>query len=292
MLPQIIANALIAASIYFLVGVGFALIYRTAGFLHFAHGAVIAVGAYAAFLLADQASCPLLLAAIFSVGLCAILGVLTFLCVHRSLIRKRASALVHLLASLGTYIVIQNVISLTFGDDARALRSGRVVEGFIFVGARITSVQLLAIGTSILAGGLLWAVMRRTSAGRSIRAVADNQELAEISGLSSIRTIAFCFAAGSGLAAAAGILSGLDTSISPTMGLHPLIMGVVAVVIGGQRRVMGVAVGAVLLAVAQNFAAWAIGNQWQDAIAFVILLAFLLFRPEGFMGKRVRKATV
>ena len=76
------------------------------------------------------------------------------------------------------------------------------------------------------------------------------------------------------------------------MGMNALMMGVVAVIIGGVSSIPGIALAALLLAMAQHFGAWYIGSQWQDAIAFVILVVFLLFRPEGFFGKKVRSAAV
>jgi branched-subunit amino acid ABC-type transport system permease component len=100
------------------------------------------------------------------------------------------------------------------------------------------------------------------------------------------------FAIGSSLAGLAGILVALDVDMTPTMGMNALMMGVVAVIIGGINSIPGIVLGALLLATAQHLGAWFIGSQWQDAIAFVILVLFLLFKPEGFFGKKVRSSTV
>jgi len=80
--------------------------------------------------------------------------------------------------------------------------------------------------------------------------------------------------------------------MTPTMGMNALMMGVAAVIIGGVESMPGVALGALLLGMAQHLGVWKISSQWQDAIAFVILLVFLLFRPQGFLGKRVKKVTI
>ena len=124
-----------------------------------------------------------------------------------------------------------------------------------------------------------------------MRAVANNPELARISGIESDRVILSTFALGSALAGIAGILVALDVDMTPTMGMNALMMGVVAVIVGGVGSIPGVALAALLLGMAQHLGVWYISSQWQDAIAFVILLTFLLFRPEGFMGKRVKTAT-
>jgi len=84
----------------------------------------------------------------------------------------------------------------------------------------------------------------------------------------------------------------LDVDMNPTMGMNVLLMGVVAMIIGGKNNIIGIVLGALLLAMAQHFGAWYIGSQWQNAIAFVILVLFLLFKPEGFFGKKIRSATV
>ena len=125
-----------------------------------------------------------------------------------------------------------------------------------------------------------------------MRAVADDLELARVSGIDSDRIILWTFAISSALAGIAGILVAFDTDMTPTMGLNVLLMGVVAVIIGGSGSIPGVALGALFLGLAQHLGVWGISSQWQDAIAFIILLAFLLVRPEGVLGKRVTKATV
>ena len=90
----------------------------------------------------------------------------------------------------------------------------------------------------------------------------------------------------------AGILVALDVDMTPTMGMNALMLGVVAVIIGGVSSISGITLGALLLAVAQHLGAWYIGAQWQDAIAFVILVLFLLYKPEGFFGKKLISTSV
>lgn len=116
--------------------------------------------------------------------------------------------------------------------------------------------------------------------------------LAEVSGVSRDRVVLYSFGVGSALAGLAGTLVAMDVGMTPAMGLNALMMSVVATVVGGVRSVSGVTLGAVFLSLAQHLGAWKISSRWQDAIAFVILLAFLLVRPEGVLGKKVRKATV
>ncbi len=125
-----------------------------------------------------------------------------------------------------------------------------------------------------------------------MRAVANDPELAQISGIDTDRIILWTFAVGSALAGFAAILISLDIDMTPTMGLYALMMGMVAVIIGGTGNITGAACGGLLLGLAQHLGVWKISSKWQDSIAFFILLVFLLFRPHGFFGRKVKKIQV
>lgn len=291
MLPQLLVNGLIAGSIYALVALGFGLIYATTRFFHFAHGAVYAVGAYLAYSgwllgLSLYISFPL------AVLGAAILGALLEIGVYRPLRKKGASSLILLLASLGLFIVIQNLISLIFGDDTKTIRSGAVTEGLPLFGARITPIQITIIVVSGLLLALCSVFVKKTKIGKAMRAVANDPELARVVGIEADQVILFTFVLGSALAAVAAILISLDTDMTPMMGFYALLMGVVAVIAGGIGSIPGAALGGLLVGMAQHLGVWKIPTQWQDTIVFLILIFFLLFRPQGFLGKVVKKAAV
>ena len=292
MINQLIMNGIIAGSVYTLVAVGFAVIYRTVKFFHFAHGVVFTAGAYFSYLFKVWLGWPIIFAIPASIGLCIVLGIFLDTLVYRPLRHKQSSALILLLASLGIYIVLQNIISMVFGDDTKTIRSGIVKEGINILGARITAVQITIIFVSLLLILSCFLFLKYTKIGRSMRAVASNPELAEVSGINSDGVVLWAFTLGSALAGIAGILVALDVDMTPTMGMNALMMGVAAVIIGGVESIPGVALGALFLGMAQHLGVWKISSQWQDAIAFVILLVFLLFRPQGFLGKRVKKLTI
>ena len=205
---------------------------------------------------------------------------------------KGISLLGLLLTSLGIYIVLQNLISLSFGDDIKSIRTDPVIEGVSILGARITPIQIITILSSITLVIVLAILLKKTKLGTAIRAVANDIELANITGVTCRKLIIIVFLTGSGLAAVSGIFSALDIDMNPTMGMNALMMGVVVAIIGGMESIIGMALGALLLSSTQHMGAWIIGSQWQDAIAFVILLVFLIFRPQGFLGRKVKKASV
>jgi branched-chain amino acid transport system permease protein len=222
----------------------------------------------------------------------AILGALLEIRVYRPLRKKGASSLVFLLASLGLFIVIQNVISLIFGDDTKTIRSGAVMEGLPVFGARITPIQITIIVVTALLFALCWAFMKKTKMGKAMRAVANDPELARVVGIETDQVILFTFVLGSALAGIAAILISLDTDMTPLMGFRALLMGVVAVIAGGIGSIPGAALGGLLVGMAQHLGVWKIPTQWQDTIVFLILIFFLLFRPQGFLGRAVKKSSV
>lgn len=287
MIQQIIANSIISAATYGIVGIGFSLIFSTVRFFHFAYGAVIAIGAYLVFAMSAPGGIPLWAASILAVLCCAAVGGAMDLALYRPLRAKRTSSLGLLLASLGLYVVLQNTISLAFGDDAKALRPGTVREGLTLLGARVTIVQLAIVGISVLLAVSLYALQKATRVGKALRAVADDPELAEISGIRSRRLVLLAFSVGSAIAGLAGVLVALDIDMMPTMGLRLLMMGIVAVVVGGAYNIGGVLLGALALGTGQHIAAWTIGARWQDAVAFILLLAVLLLRPQGLLGQGI-----
>lgn len=292
MIGQFVLNGIYAGAFYALVAFSFVIIYLPARFFHFAHGAVLAWGAYFCFWANVQLSLPLWLAALIGIVLAAGLGVMLEIAIYRPLRQRGATSLVFMLASLGLYVILQNAISLLFGDDIKSLKGGMRLDSMSALGARITPVQAWTIVTALLCCFLLTAFLRLTTFGKALRAVSSDPELALVRGIQTDRVIAWSFAIGSALAALAAILLALDANLVPTMGLNALMMGVVAMIVGGLRSLWGILIGALLLGLAQNLGVRDIGSQWQDAIAFLVLLVVLLVRPAGIAGEAPRKASV
>jgi len=291
MLSQLIANGMIVGSIYALVALGFGLIYSTTRFFHFAHAAIFTAGAYLAYsgwLLGLSLTVAIPLAIVGA----AMLGALLEVGVYRPLRRKGASSLILLLASLGLLIVIQNAISLIFGDDTKTMRGSAVTEGLSVFGARVTPIQINIIAVSVLLSALCWVFIKYSSKGKATSAVANDPELARIVGIKSDQVILFTFILGSAMAAIASILISFDTDMTPMMGFNALLMGVVAAIVGGIGSIPGALLGGLFVGMAQHIGVWKLPTQWQDAIVFVILILFLLLRPQGFLGKPLKKAAV
>ncbi len=291
-LNQLFFNGLIAGSIYCLVAVGFSLIFQSVRFFHFAHGAVYTFGAYFAYLFSIQLGLDRAIAFPLACICVASIGVFCEIGIYKPMRKRKATDLTLLMASLGLYVVLQNVISMVWGDDTKTMRTGEVVEGHAVLSARITDVQVMILVTSIVLITLISLMMTQMRFGKALRALANDPELARLSGINSDLYIMYAFAIGSFLAAIAAIMISFDTDMTPTMGFDALVKGVIAVIIGGMGSLPGAALGGLFLGLAENLGVYWLPSKWQDTIAFVILILFLLFRPYGILGKKPQKAQV
>ena len=197
-----------------------------------------------------------------------------------------------LIASLGIYVVMQNTISLIWGDETKSIRTWSVKTGHNILGAYITDVQIAAIVISIILLTGVIIFLHFTSLGKQIRAVSSNPELSNIFGISSDKIILFSFIIGSALASIGGILITLDTDMTPTMGFRILLYAAVAMIIGGVGSYKGLIKGALLLSTAQHLSAYYIDGRWMEATAYVVLVLFLIWKPLGFSAKRLKKVEI
>ena len=281
---QLLANGLIAGSIYALVAAGFSLIYATNRFMHFAHGTSVVVGGYILYTLFTRLGMPFSLGVLLTILLSGFLGVLLYRAVYLPLQNKKASNVILLIASIGLLILFQNLIQIWFGASVKSIGYIKVAKGVSFLGAVITPLQFLIIITSVVLFVLLYGFMKKTRLGRNMRAVADNKELASIMGINHKRIADYSFFIGSSLAGIAGILIGLEQNLSPTMGTFLIIRGFTGAVIGGINFVPGAILGSYVLGVVENLGIAVLPSGFKDAIAFTLLFLFLLFRPQGLFG--------
>jgi len=292
MIQQLTLNGIIAGSIYALIAIGFTVIYRTVRFFHFAHGIVYTAGAYFAYTFFILMHIPFVISFILAVLLASGLGVLVNRLVYRPLRHQKASNLIFMLASFGVFIFLQNLIQMIYGAQILTIRTGPVKEGHHILGAVITNIQIVILLVAVGLLVLLWLFIQRTKLGKAMRAVADDRIAANVVGINPDRIITASFAIGSALAGIAGILISFETNLEPTMGFSALLKGIIASIVGGIGSIPGAVLGAYFLGIVENLGIWHISAGWKDAIAFVVLIVFLLFRPSGILGKRVESSGV
>jgi len=285
-IPQLILNSIIAGAIYSLIALGFNLIYGATKFFNLAHGVMAAIGGYSVFYFAKTLGWDLWLSVLIGILLAGLISYGLEQIIYKPLRKRKASNMVLLVASLGAFTALQAIIAILFTSQFQTL-SGKIGAQNIYeiFGGVITQTQLLILVSSIAIMVGLVLLLKYTMFGKAIKAVSDDEEVAKIVGINTNKIIGYVFFIGSAIAGLGGILVGFDTGIEPTMGLSLLLKGVIASIVGGIGNIYGGVLGAFLLGFVENFGIWKISGEWKNAIAFGLLIIFLIFRPRGIMNK-------
>ncbi len=289
---QLLTNIVLSTILYLFIAYSFSVIYQTLKFFHIVHAISLTLGAYLVYTLNIEAGLPLWMAVSISLMGVVVIMLLLNHFIYKPLQREKVESWKMLIVSLGIYVMAQNFISMSKGDSTLSFRTWEVKQGHEFLGAYITDVQILTIVLSSVLLLFSWLFLEKTNIGKSIKAVSSNPDMSEILGISKTKAVMWSFGLGSGLAACAGILIAADTDMTPTMGFNWLLYAVVAMIIGGMGKMRYLLLGALLLASAQHLAAYYLDSKWMNATAFIILIAFLYFKPYGFSGKRLKKAEI
>ncbi|MCI4662998.1 MAG: branched-chain amino acid ABC transporter permease [Neomegalonema sp.] len=283
LLLQLMMNGLVNGSHYALLGIGFGLIFATTKLVHFAYGPIYAATAYVCWYSFMQLGLPFWAA----FGLCVIaaivLGLLSYLIVYRPLQSRSDSGLVTLIASLGLYTVIENLLGVIFGTGVKSVQG--IDSDVFFLGpVFVTSFQLMQIAALILVGGALALFLRFTRYGQAIMAMTDNAEMAQIVGIDTRFVALLVFAIGSAIAAVPAVLILLKDSAGTHMGFSAVFLAFLSVVVGGIGSLRGAVAGGFLIGFVESAGLWQISTDWQSSIAFIILFLMLMLRPDGLFG--------
>ena len=278
---QLIFNGIVTGTIFSLYAISFSIIYGTTKIFHFAHGMVFTCGAYFTYVFHVLVGMNIVPSILLSMVFTSTLGMAINFIIYEPLQRRKAGPLVLLVASLGTYISLQAIISLIFTSNVRVL-SGGVGSAFRVMSVSITEIQLIIIGTIIGINSFLVLFFLKTEAGLSIRALGEDSELAEVFGMSPRKITYIIFAIGSALASVAATLNALDIgTIDPNIGLEALLVCFVAIVVGGMENIPGAAAGGFIVGMISHLSIWQVEARWQQVIVYSVLIAVLLFKPEG-----------
>ena len=283
-LPQLIANSIISGSLYAIIAIGFAFLYDSVKFFDLAYGGVAVVGSYLFYYFFSELHLPLIFALVLALLASSALAYVLYKSVYEHIRKKKASKLVLLIASLGVFTVLQSLIAIFFTSEFRTFTSASVQE-FTLLNASFTIVHLAMLASALIIFTGLMLFRKYTSLGRAIVAVSDDEEVSKIVGINTKRVVGYVFAISGAISALSGILVGFDTGIQPTMGLILMLKGVIAAIIGGFGTLPGALLGGYLLGFVENFGSFAIGGEWKDAIAFVLLILFLIIRPKGIIKR-------
>ena len=230
---------------------------------------------------------PLPLAALIGILAGALSGFATYRVLYRPLERRQSPSLVVLIASLGLFIALENLIGIVFGSDTKVVPSFNA-DVFVVGNVVFTSVQVAQVLALLVVGMLLALFLTRSDYGKAVMAMTDNPEMARIIGIDTVKVAGLAFALGSAVAAMPAVLILLKEGATPYMGFSAIFMGFVAVVIGGIGSLRGAVVGGFALGLVENLGTWQILTEWQGTIAFVVLFLLLLFKPRGLFSRFAR----
>jgi len=293
---QQLFNGLSLGSIYALIALGYTMIYGILRFINFAHGDVFMIGAFSGYYLAivfgfssvtgGMSIVLALLIMICAMIICAALGFTIEKLAYKPL--RSSPKLTILITAIGVSLFLEYSGQLVFGPDPKSFPT--LVENKPLLnlsGAIIGSNPTVVLVTSVVLMIILRFIVRNTKLGTAMRAVSFNPSAASLMGININRVISFTFIVGSALAAAAGILYGLNyPSIDPLMGILPGLKAFVAAVLGGIGNILGAAIGGMIIGLLETFVTGYISPAYRDAIAFGILILILMFKPTGILGKK------
>ncbi len=283
---QLFLNGLILGSIIALGAIGLSLIYGILKFGHFAHGDLMTLGAYFAFLFKVQLGLPFWLAFVLAAVLTAGTAVLLNFILYRHL-KKRDSVIV-MISSVGAALIIRNFVLLFWGPQNKFYE--KAIQMPIVLGDGLLRIKPNQIIILVLALSLVVAVhlfLSKTKLGKAMRAMADNIDLAQITGINTEKVIIWTWAMSGVLTAAAGILLAFDTHLTPVMGWNLLLPLFAAVILGGIGSPYGAMFGGLVIGISQEMSTLIISAAYKPAVAFTIMILMLIIRPSGLMGKKV-----
>jgi branched-chain amino acid transport system permease protein len=289
---QQLVNGVTWGSVYALIALGYTMVYGILRLINFAHGDVYMLGAFLGLYAArwthagaDPSPAHALLVLLIAMLGCGLAGVIIERFAYRPV--RRSPRLSALITAIGVSLLLENGGRLVFGADPRFFpQLVHAVQLPLAPGVTVSNQQLLIIAVSVALMVGLRTVVLHTRVGKAMQAVSQNPTAAALMGISVDRIIAFTFLIGSMLAAAAGVLVGLQNpKIEPYMGIMPGLKAFVAAVLGGIGNFPGAVLGGLVMGVAEVLVVGYVSPTYRDAIAFVLLIAILLLRPAGILGR-------
>jgi len=278
-----IFNGLQSGSVYALVALGYSMVYGIIMLLNFAHGDIIMVGAYVAWIMMSMLALPPIVGIVAAIAGCTLLGVLIEKAAYTPL--RKSPRLSLLITAIGVSFFLENIAQLIMGAGAKSMP---VIVSGPSISLGDTSISFIAVVTivvSVISMLLLTVLVQKTKMGKAMRAVSEDMGSAQLMGISVNKTISFTFAIGSALAGIGAILySCAYPQASPTMGSMLGLKAFVAAVLGGIGSIPGAMIGGFAIGLLEALVS-AVGlSVWKDGVVFAILILVLLVKPTGIMG--------
>jgi len=284
----ILSNILIPGLLFAVIAGSFSLIYSVTRVLHLAHGATVITAGYAFYAALTLWHWPLWLAVIFSTAVAALLGMAINSQIYERM-RKTGSVSIAgtLIATISILLIIENLLLAIFGSDTKFFSDLQgQVNTFGSVNVTDNEIRIMIFCPILLI--ILTLFLAKTRIGKALRAVADNEMVAEVVGISSRRMRMMAFAIGSVFAGMAGILFAIEYSLVPSMVIMATIMMFFRTILGGIGSIGGAVIGSLLTETVTALTGWYWNIGWVQLTSFLFTFLVLLIRPQGLLGKKKR----
>lgn len=280
---QLLIFGIVLGGIIALGAVGVSLLFGILRFAHFAHGDLMTVGAYLAFALVAGLGWPLFAAAPVAVVLTVAVAVAIDQVLYRRL--RRTAPVILLFSSFGVALMLRALIELVWGPDT-VVYDTAIQLPWLVAGLRIKPDHVTIVAGAIVLVTALHLFLQRTRTGKAMRAMADDPDLARVTGINTEQVVIWTWVIGSGLAAAAGIFLALDTRLVPLLGWNVLLPVFAAAILGGIGQPYGAIFGGLVIGIATEMSTLAIAPVYKPAVAFAIIVIMLIWRPTGLLRGR------
>ena len=278
-------SGLVLGSLYALMASGLSVVWTTLGVFNFAHGALMMLGAYLAWTVSEVLGLGLLTGIAAGTLGAALGGVVIERFLVRPFYGERTMLLITVMTTLAAMIIIEKTALILWG--ARLKQLPRLVEGNVSIfGTVISGHEALIIVFAPLLLLVLWQFTLRTSTGRSLRAVGQNQDAAALIGIDVSKAFTLAFGLSAGLAGLTGALLGSIRFITPSLGAEPLVKAMIVVIFGGLGSLGATAGAAYVIGFVEAFLILTVGLYWSPSILFLLMIVVLIFRPNGLFGSR------
>ena len=300
-IPQLLVYGIISGSILSLGGIGVSLTYSILGFSNFAHGDVMAVGAYiclgllglfTAIGVPNASFGPLSFGFgfVLSFVLAMFLTAAAAIIIDRVLFRRlrRANPVILMIASVGVALGLRNILQFFWGPQPHyyvdKIQLATVIPG---LGIRVKPDQFFVVALAIALVVLVHFFLQYTKMGKAMRATADNMSLARVTGINTERVVVWTWVIGGILAATAGVLAGVENKfITPELGWQMLLSVFAAVILGGLGNPYGAILGGMIIGITEEVSTAFIPTGYKPAVAFTIMIVMLLVKPTGLLGRK------
>ena len=284
---QIILNSIVSGLLLSLVAIGFTYIFRVTRVFHLAHGGVYVAGAFACWWMLTKTNnwfAAIALAILFVAFLIWVIEKTIYLPLNK----KQSNQSISLIASIGLYVVLVNVLALLFGNENKTIENS-MSRSFEIGSIIFTKVQIIQTVVGILATATFLIYLNLTKSNLALQSISDNETISRVFGINTEKERTKVFIAGSILACISAILKTIEVGIDPQAGMSITLTAAVVVILVSRLNVVLILAFAIALTLLQNSVEWFLDAQWKEGITFLILLLVILFRTQGIISYNLRK---